>query len=130
MTTTESRSSSAAVETPRASRYGKQLASHLGRRIVTEWDEHTGTGLLRFDGGRCEVEATPDRLHLRVELDPDTDSGLVADRLGLTEDVVGRHLVRFGGRDELVVRWSRTDGSTGREYASTDDRPDGDRPPG
>ena len=40
MTTTESLSSTAAVDTPRAGRYGKQLATHLGRRLVTEWDEH------------------------------------------------------------------------------------------
>jgi hypothetical protein len=29
------------------------------------------------------------------------------------EDVVGRHLVRFGTRDELVVRWIRSDGTDG-----------------
>jgi hypothetical protein len=125
MTTTESPSSSAAVDTPRASRYGKQLATHLGRRVVTEWDEHTGTGLIIFDGGRCELRATSEQLLLHAELKPGTNPGVAAQRLGLIEDVVGRHLVRFGARDELLVRWVRADGSPGREYAYTDDRPEG-----
>ena len=129
MTTTESLSSSAAVDTPRATRYGKQLASHLGRRVVTEWDEHTGTGLVVFDGGRCELRATPDQLLLHVELKPGTDPRVAAARLDLIEDVVGRHLVRFGTRDELVVRWVRPDGTNGREYAYTDDRPEGHQMP-
>lgn len=125
MTTTPSLSSSAAVDTSRAGRYGKQLAAHLGRRLVTEWDEHTGTGLVLFDGGRCELTATAEQLLLEVELKPGTDPAVAGARLDLIEDVVGRHLVRFGVRDELVVRWVRADGRNGREYAYTDDRPEG-----
>ena len=129
MTTTESLSSTAAVDTQRAGRYGKQLASHLGRRIVTEWDEHTATGLLMFDGGRCDLQATSEQLLLHVELKPGTDPGVATARLDLIEDVVARHLVRFGTRDELLVRWVRADGSAGREYAYTDDRPEGHQMP-
>jgi hypothetical protein len=129
MTTTESLSSSAAVDTPRASRYGKQLATHLGRRLVTEWDEHLGTGLVVFDGGRCELHATPEQLVLHVALKPGTDPRVAGARLDLIEDVVGRHLVRFGVHDELVVRWVRPDGTAGREYAYTDDRPEGHQMP-
>ena len=129
MSTSESLSSSAAVDTPRAARYGKQLAQHLGRRVVTEWDEHSGTGLVVFDGGRCEMRATPEQLLLHVELKPGTDPGVALARLDLIEDVVGRHLVRFGTRDELVVRWVRPDGTNGREYAYTDDRPEGHQMP-
>jgi uncharacterized protein len=128
MTTTPSPWSSAAVETPRASRYGKQLASHLGRRILAEWNEPAQTGLLQFEIGRCTMEATPDQLLLHVDLDADTDPGEVGTRLALIEDVVGRHLVRFGIRDELVVRWRRADGRLGREYAYTEDRSDGHQP--
>ena len=95
MTTTESLSSTAAVDTPRAGRYGKQLATHLGRRLVTEWDEHTATGLVVFDGGRCELRATPEQLLLHVELKPGTDPSVAAARRDLIEDVVGRHLVRL-----------------------------------
>jgi uncharacterized protein len=35
------------------------------------------------------------------------------------EDVVGRHLVRFGERDELVVSWVRADGSPGQVYGQS-----------
>ena len=129
MTAAESLSSSAAVETPRAGRYGKQLATHLGRRLVTEWDEHAGTGLVVFDGGRCDLRATPEQLVLQVALNASTDPRVAAARLELIENVVGRHLVRFGARDELVVRWVRPDGSAGREYAYTDDRPEGHQMP-
>ena len=54
---------------------------------------------------------------------------MAAARRDLIEDVVGRHLVRFGARGELVVRWLRPDGSAGREYAYTDDRPEGHQMP-
>jgi uncharacterized protein len=128
MTTTEPLSSSAAVDTERASRYGKQLSSHLGRRIVTKWDERAETGVLQFDGGRCDVLSTPGQLLLRIELEPTTDRTVLGERLGVIEDVVGRHLVRFGARDELVLRWHRPDGSVGGQYAYTDDAPADHRP--
>ncbi len=35
------------------------------------------------------------------------------DDVATYEDVVGRHLVRFGERDELSVAWTRSDGTTG-----------------
>jgi hypothetical protein len=130
MTTTEPLSSSAAVDTERASRYGKQLASHLGRRVVTEWDEITGTGFLQFEGGRCDVRATPEQLLLRIELEPAIDPDVVATQLDRIQDVVGRHLVRFGARDELVVRWLHPDGTAGGEYAYTDDAPADHQRPG
>jgi hypothetical protein len=38
--------------------------------------------------------------------------------LARLEDVVGRHLLRFGARDELHVRWSRSDGQPGTEQYS------------
>ena len=49
-----------------------------GRRLVTEWDEHAGTGLVVFDGGRCELRATPEQLVLHVELKPGTDPRVAA----------------------------------------------------
>ena len=44
-----SRRSTAQVRTDRPSRYGKQLASHMGRKITTTWDEASQTGSLTFD---------------------------------------------------------------------------------
>ncbi|MGN9758464.1 DUF2218 domain-containing protein [Streptomyces sp. SD31] len=97
--------SEARVVTDRPHRYAKQLASHLGRRSQTSWDEEAGEGRIVFQGGTGTLAATEGALLLSVEAD--------AERLGLFEDVVGRHLVRFGTKDELVVEWHRDSGEPG-----------------
>lgn len=99
--------SEALVTTDRAERYGKQLVAHLGRRNGGEWSELDRSGWIDCASGRAELSCAPDGLHLSVQGDPAD-----LDRL---EDVVGRHLVRFGARDELHVRWSRGDGKPGTE---------------
>ena len=104
--------STATVDTDRPARYGKQLVSHLTRRAVGEWDEQAGTGWIEFTGGRVVLTATDGALDLALSVEED------ADRL---EDVVGRHLVRFGARDELVVRWTRSDGTPGSVQQKTTD---------
>ena len=97
--------SSAVVATDKAARYARQLVSHLGRRNGGEWSETDGRGWIDLGDGRTEVSTETGDLALSVS----TDDGDL-DRL---EDVVGRHLVRFGARDELRVQWSRADGSPG-----------------
>lgn len=39
----------ARVPTSRPARYGKQLASHMGRKTTASWDEATSTGELQFN---------------------------------------------------------------------------------
>jgi len=95
----------ALVPTDRPARYGKQLASHLGRRSVSTWDDETASGTITFDNGLLAMASAAGGLSLTLE----TDGGSVE----TLEGVVGRHLVRFGSRDELVVEWSRSDGSAG-----------------
>jgi len=97
--------STADVATDRAARYGKQLASHLGRRATAEWDEQAGNGWIDFGETRAELTAGADTLHIRLSAAPDAVARM--------EDVVGRHLVRFGSRDELTVQWVRADGTPG-----------------
>ena len=62
--------------------------------------------------------ATGTALLLCIRLDetvgPDS-AGAVFDSM---EDVVGRHLVRFGSHDELVVAWQRSDGSPASRQVS------------
>ncbi len=108
--TSESR---ADVVTDRPGRYGKQLVAHLSRRTAGEWDEQLGTGWIDFSGARAELTTRGEALHLVIWASPD--------QLDRYEDVVGRHLVRFGARDELVVRWVRADGSAGTEQRRLDD---------
>lgn len=109
MTKHDGPTSEALVATDRAARYGKQLASHLGRKASTEWDEESGRGSVLFSGGRgrAELSVEDGGLLMRVYATPGADDNL--------EDVLGRHLVRFGARDELVVTWTRADGSRGTE---------------
>jgi hypothetical protein len=96
------------VPTDRASRYGKQLASHLGRKATSKWDEEAGSGSVVFgDRGRAELMAEESGLRMRVVASTETVEQL--------EGVLGRHLVRFGVRDELVVSWTRSDGTPGTE---------------
>ena len=39
----------ARVATDRPARYGRQLTSHMGRKITTTWDEASSTGSLSFN---------------------------------------------------------------------------------
>lgn len=89
--------STANVATDAGARYAKQLASHLGRRVEVE--ELPGGGY-RFAFGAGEGIAQPqaDRLVLRA-------SAADADGLATIEDVLGRHLERFGQRNGLTVTW-------------------------
>jgi hypothetical protein len=97
--------SEARVVTDRPHRYAKQLASHLGRRSQTSWDEVAGEGRLVFQNGTGALTAVEGALLLSVEAE--------GEHLDLLEDVVGRHLVRFGTKDELVVEWRRDTGEPG-----------------
>ncbi|MDF5753283.1 DUF2218 domain-containing protein [Spongiactinospora sp. TRM90649] len=91
--------STANVTTDRPERYLKQLCSHLGRKIQAD---HTETeGLLTFAYGQCELTAHPGSLALRA-------AAPTPDDLDKVEDVVARHLARFGDRDELTVTWTRS----------------------
>ncbi len=89
----------AVVATDRPARYIKQLGSHMGRKLGTA---ELPDGLrLTFnrDGifrGYGDLRATDGALIMEVR----ADSGEQAARLA---DVLDRHLVRFGERDELVV---------------------------
>ncbi|QMU75451.1 DUF2218 domain-containing protein [Streptacidiphilus sp. PB12-B1b] len=97
--------SEARVTTDRPHRYAKQLASHLGRKVESSWDDETGHGALTFSAGTATLTAEPGVLLLAVEGE--------ADSLDRLEDVVGRHLVRFGAKDELVAEWHRDNGTPG-----------------
>ncbi|WP_406089184.1 DUF2218 domain-containing protein [Kitasatospora purpeofusca] len=109
--------SEARVATDRSARYAKQLAAHMGRKIKADWSEETGHGTLVFGAGTATLDATPDALLLAVEGETENLPGL--------EDVVGRHLVRFGARDELVVEWRRDNGEAGLVHRNEEEPAEG-----
>lgn len=90
------------VVTDRPERYGKQLVSHLGRRHGGEWEARKGSGWIDLATGRASVTVADGALLLRITAETN-------DELTRLEDVVERHLVRFGERDELSVAWQRED---------------------
>jgi hypothetical protein len=95
--------STAVVPTDAPARYAKQLLAHLGRKAGVEPVEgDPDAGLLRLSAGTGVVRSRDDHLVLEASAED-------AERLALVEDVLGRHLERFGARRELVVTWQRAE---------------------
>jgi hypothetical protein len=90
-------SSTARVATQASGRYAKQLASHLGRKVEVE-DRPEGGYRLVLQAGEGTLIPEAAQLVMRATA-PDAES------LATVQDVLGRHLVRFGRRDELIVVW-------------------------
>jgi hypothetical protein len=89
--------SRADVTTATPARFAEQLVSHLGHRIAIE---RTPDGdVYTFDGGRGAVSVGDGVLVLLA-----TARGEEA--LGTVQDVLGRHLERFGAQQQLVVTWT------------------------
>ena len=99
MTATSPLRSRADVVTDAPARYAKQLVSHLGRKEPFVTDGATST--VRWDMATASVVVGDGVLSLLAE---------AADEAGvaLVEDVLGRHLERFGARDALAVSWTRS----------------------
>jgi hypothetical protein len=89
-------SATAFVATSRPERYIKQLVSHFGNKVKTDYTEG---GRLEFDFGICDLKAVPTGIDL---------IGIAEDaaQLETLKDVVARHLVRFGANDQLSVSWT------------------------
>ena len=105
-----SRLSTARVSTDRPSRYGKQLAAHMGRKITSSWDETAQTGSLTFDREGAATGVV--RLSCRdgvLQLDLAAED----EHLERLEQVTGIHLARFGAKEGIVVNWIRQDGTPG-----------------
>ena len=85
------------VPTDAPTRYAKQRVSHLGRRV--EWTSEGPVSTATIAGGTGTVEVGDGVLILRARA-ADTEA------LERVQDVLGRHLERFGQRNELVVTWA------------------------
>lgn len=93
--------STAIVATDAPARYAKQLLAHLGRKNTVEQVEgDPDGGRLIFAYGSATLHPAADQLVMNA-------IAVDAESLARVEDVLARHLVRFGTRRELVVTWSR-----------------------
>jgi hypothetical protein len=90
--------STARVPVERPERYDKQLISHLGRRRTARAVPPDG-GVVEWPDGACGLACEPGVLVL-------TASAVDGEALARVQDAVGRHLERFGAREEVQVRWS------------------------
>ena len=79
------------------------------QKVAAEWDEQAQEGWVDFGSGRVTLAAGDGVLLMGLV----ADDAEARDRL---EGVVGRHLVKFGAKDELVCAWARTDGTPGSEH--------------
>ncbi|HLL69549.1 MAG TPA: DUF2218 domain-containing protein [Micromonosporaceae bacterium] len=93
--------SRADVVTQTPDRYAKQLVSHLGHRI--EFRSDGADAEFNLGSGRGVIRVGDGVLTLLAEA---TDPAVLAQ----IQDVLGRHLERFGTRQELVVDWQATAG--------------------
>jgi len=103
----------AVVTTDASERYGKQLLSHLGRKVQTEPlpDRPAPAGRLLFAYGVGTVLPLPGELILRATA-ADQES------LARVQDVLQRHLEKFGARRELTVSWGPVEPSPDDENAA------------
>ena len=87
----------AEVATATPDRYLKQLVSHLSHKATTEQLSEE-TGVIAVHDGQCRLTSAGERLVL--EATAESSEGLAH-----IQDVVGRHLERFGARSALRVEW-------------------------
>lgn len=92
--------STAIVTTDAPARYAKQLLSHLGHKVTMEPlpDQPAPAGRLVFAYGIGTVLPLNGDLVMRA-------AAANAEALARVQDVLGRHLLKFGARRELVISW-------------------------
>jgi catechol 2,3-dioxygenase len=96
-TTSTGLSARAVVATAKPSPYLLQLAKHFRHKLDVRFDDHSA--VIPFAFGTAELAVEPDALSIVAHAHTPAD-------LARVQDVVGRHLERFGRRDELRVTWS------------------------
>ena len=103
MTTASRLSSRADVVTDVPARYGKQLVSHLSRKVEFVHEERADgdTWTAHVAGSVARITVGDGVLVLQAEA-PDTEG------LARLEGALGNHLERFGQRRELTVTWQRS----------------------
>ena len=89
-------SARADVVTDQPQRYANQLVAHLGRKV--EFSTEDATSSARFGDGVGRIRVGDGVVILIAEA-PDRES------LARVQDILGRHLERFGRRRELAVNW-------------------------
>ena len=93
------RLSTAEVPTENAASYMRKLCAHWSHKFAVTVDTHHGT--IDLPAAKCDLQASPRLLTVRLRLNDDADEARL--RTVLEED-----LQRFGFREELVFSWTST----------------------
>ncbi|WP_062379373.1 DUF2218 domain-containing protein [Demequina pelophila] len=86
------------ARTDRPARYGKQLCSHLSRKIEASFDPEAGAGIVRREGTVATLVATDASLEITVSGEGEAD---VFPLMGIVQN----HLEKFGAGDGLACAW-------------------------
>ncbi len=86
--------------TERAARYLASLCKHFGHKVPVQYDAQTGW--IDLPLGRCELNADPSLLRLKVSADSrsDLDTGI---------RVITSHLERFAFREHPDLDWTMSE---------------------
>ncbi len=91
--------SSASVQTAKASTNLKKLCRHFAHKVEVDFDD--ARGVIRFPfGGEAELLAADDTLRLEARAEEE-------EALARVEKILTDHLLRFAHREELAVSWHR-----------------------
>ncbi|WP_298281364.1 DUF2218 domain-containing protein [Acidocella sp.] len=88
----------AVIKTGHARRYLGQFVKHFAHKLETARAETNDHGEVNFPIGQCRLNADDTSLSLTLAAPPAEMPKL--------QDVVARHLVRFGFREELAISWA------------------------
>lgn len=86
------------VVTDAPARYAKQLVAHLGHKL--EFSTEGPTSTASIGTAIAQITVGDGVLTLRAKSSDEQ-------ALATAQDVLGRHLEKFGQRQELVVTWAR-----------------------
>lgn len=89
----------AQVMTASGQTYLRKLCRHFAHKVPATLNGDQG--IIDFPFGRCRIDATPDQLHLFIDIEDVND-------LNSAEQVITDHLLRVANGDDLKVQWSRT----------------------
>jgi uncharacterized protein len=91
-------SANARVATTKPGPYMKQLCRHFGHKNEVTFDDERGE--IHLASGVCSLDATSADVLVLTATSADAES------LATLERVIGGHLERFSGADELSVSWA------------------------
>lgn len=91
----------ASVAMPTPARYMARLCNHFTHRVTVH--READRGRIEFPNGVCSLQATAERLEMRIE----ADDTATLERL---EQVVARHLKQVASAETFEVTWIRSEG--------------------